>query len=355
MSLKTLAPVALFALFASTVGAQSSDRIIIRDNEVVAVKFQNSINAKSSRRGDRFTAVVEDPRVLPSGTKLIGRIAEIRRKDRDRKAYAELEFTDIELPDGYRTSIDAYPVPLNDRYVSRDRNGRMEAKKETRRDHVVIGSTVGGLILGSLIKKPFEGAVIGALGGILIAETDALNTSGELIVEKGQKMGAAFDREVVIDWRNDGRYDDPYGDRYDDRYDDRRDADRDRDRYEDRNRYEPPTRDAIRVEFDDRPLRFAANREPFYDGSTVMVPLIDMADQLRLDVTRAANGVFYLEDEDNSLKLEQNKSEMRLNGRRINLPRTLLDRDGVTYVPVEAFAALKKDSLFVNGRRVDQP
>ena len=336
---------ALFALMASVAGgafAQAYDQVTIRDNEVVAVKFDQSINAKNVRRGDRFTATVDD-RLLPSGSKMIGRVVEIQRKEGSRKAFAELEFTQLELPGGRRVEIAAYPVPMNDRNVERGRGGRMEAKKQTRRDHVVIGSTVGGLILGSLIKKPFEGAIIGALGGILVAETDALNTSGEMIVEKGQKMGAAFDREVSFDLRDGGRYDDRRDDGYEDR-DDRYERDR-QDDYEDR-------RQVLRVEFEDRALRFNENREPYRDGSTVMVPLAETADQLGIAVVRTADKSFYLEDEDNTLKLEQNKSEARLNGKRMSLPRAIVERDGATFVPIEVFAAIKRNALYVNGERV---
>ncbi|MBC8063458.1 MAG: hypothetical protein H7Y17_01395 [Chlorobia bacterium] len=308
------------------------------------MKFDSSISAKSTRRGDRFTATVDGDRYLPSGTKLVGRVADIQRKDGDRKAFADLEFTEIELPNGRKVDIEAYPVPINDRTVRRDRNGRMEAKKATRRDNVVIGSTVGGLILGTIFKKPFEGTVIGALAGILVAETDALNTNGEMIVDKGQKMGAAFEREVSIDGRDDGY-------RSDDR--DVRDVDRDRDRQnrDQDTRGEVDSR-SILLEFDKQELRFNANRAPYRDGSTVMVPLAEMADQLGLEVSRTSEKIFFLEDEDNVLKLEQNRSDARLNSKRISLPRAIVEKDGIMYVPIEAFAAIKRDALYVNGTRV---
>lgn len=343
--MKTLAPVALVALISGSALAQSSDRIVIRDNEVIPVKFEKSINAKSAKRGDRISALVDGDRFLPTGTRLVGRVAEVQRKDGDRKAYAELEFTDIELPNGQRVQIDAYPVSLDSKSVSRDRNGRMEAKKGTRRDNVVIGSTVGGLVLGSLIKKPLEGAIIGALGGILVAETDALNTNGELIVDKGQRMGAAFDREVVIDWRDR----DYRNDRYDDRDRDDRDTRDNRDARDNQDRLD---RSDILIEFKDRELRFDRDQMPYRDGSTIMVPLGDVASQLDLEINRTSTGTFFLEDEDNTVKLEQNKSEMRLNGKRISLPKAIVEKEGVTYVPIEAFAAIKRDSLYVNGSRV---
>jgi hypothetical protein len=336
--LKIFTPLAMASLLVSIVSAQSYDRVTIRDNEVVSVKFDQSINAKSTRRGDRFSATVDGDRYLPEGTKLRGRVADIRRKDGDRKAFADLEFTEIELPNGRRVDIEAYPVPLSDKYVRKDKSGRMEAKKETRRDHVVIGGTLGGLLIGSIFGKPMEGTIVGALAGILVAETDAMNTSGELIVEKGQKMGAAFDREVSIDSRD-----------LDDRdYRDNRD---DRDRRDDRDqRDERDDRSTLRIEYGDKSLRF--QDAPYREGSTTMVPLQEMAQQLGLEVDRTDKGVFFVEDEENTAKLEQNRSEMRLNGQRINLPRAVVEKDGVTFVPIEAFAAIKKDSLYVNGTRV---
>ena len=349
--MKTLVPVAVLAVIGGSAFGQSYDQIVIRDNEVVEVKFDKSINAKTTRRGDRFSATVSNDRILPDGTKLIGRVADIQRKDRNRKAFADLEFTDIELPNGKRVAADAYPVALNNRNVSRTRDGRMEAKKETRRDHVVIGSTVGGLVLGSLIKKPFEGAIVGMLGGILVAETDALNTSGELIVEKGQKMGAAFEREVVIDWRDGDRYDrrdDGYGDG------DIRDRDTRTDRTDRTDRTEGGVigRDDIQIEYDSQTLRFGPDRTPYRSGSTIMVPLAETAAQLDIDVSRTSERAFYLEDQDNTLKLEQNTVDARLNGKRISLPRAIEERDGITFVPIEAFATVKRDSLYVNGTRV---
>jgi len=86
-----------------------------------------------------------------------------------------------------------------------------------------------------------------------------------------------------------------------------------------------------------------------------MVPLAEMADQLGLEVSRTADHVFFLEDEENTLKLEQNKTDIRLNGKRISLPRAVVEREGITYVPIEAFAAIKRDLLYVNGTRVVNP
>lgn len=327
--------------------ANAFERIRIRDNEVIAVKFDDSINVKTNRRGDEVRATVDGDRYLPEGTKLIGEIREIRQKDGDRKAFADVEFTEMLLPNGQRVDIRAYPVPLGDKYVSKNRDGHMEAKKGTRRDNVVIGGTLGGLILGSIFKKPLEGTIIGALGGILIAETDAMNTNGEKIVEKGQKLGAAFDGDVTVEWN--GRYDRGGS------YDDDRDRDRDNRARDGANGRDGDSEDRsgnFRVECDGRDVHFQPEAQPYKIGSTIMVPLEQMAKELGFDVSKTDRGIFYVEDEENSLKLEQNGTEYRLNGKRSSLPRAVVERDGVVYVPIEAFAALKRDSLKVNGTRV---
>jgi hypothetical protein len=337
VKLKTLAPLALLLFSVGSAVAQSQDRLLIRDNEVVEIKFESAVSAKSNHRGDRIVATVDNDRLLPSGTRLIGEILEIRSKDGDRKAFADMEFTTLELPDGKRVSIEAYPLPLGDRYVRRGRDGRLEAKKATRRDNVVLGSGIGGLLLGTIFRKPFEGAVIGVLAGIVISETDALNTSGEQIVQKGQKMGAAFTREVDID------LDYRYG--RDDRDRDNPDRSRDRDdRYEDRD---------IRIEFRDRILDFRSGQTPFLQNGIVMVPLEAVAEQLGLDVSRTNSNAWYLEDQENTLKLEQNSSDARLNGKRMSLPRATVERNGLLFVPIQTFAAIKRDPIFVNGSRVE--
>ena len=317
-------------LIAMPVFALAFDSITLRENEVIPIKFDSAIYAKSSHRGDRFTATVDNFRDLPEGTRLRGVIREIQKADGgERKAYADLDFTAIEFPNGETIPIDALPVPTTDRYVTRDRNGHMEAKKATRRDHVVIGGTVGGLILGSLLKKPFEGAMIGALAGILVAETDGFNTSGQLIVEKGQKMGAAFSRETVLEWGNDRT-----------------------NRTETKPSDEQNSRLLV-VSFDGHDIRFDKENQPFRDGSTVMVALPDMAEELSLQVSRTSEGVYFLEDQDNTLKVEQNSEVARLNGKRLILPKSVIQRDGVLYIPLEAFAALKRQAFYVNGTKIE--
>jgi hypothetical protein len=347
-------------------------RVTIRRNTVVPVVFQDTLSMKDNRRGDTFTATVDGDRDLPHGTRILGRVANIREKRGNDPAYMDLEFHTILLPDGSRTRIQAVPISLDQRYVTRDREGRFQAKPEViRRDTAVIGSTIGGLLIGSLMKKPFEGAFVGALAGIVLAETQNAGRNGDVTVRRGAKLGAMFERDVTLniddrlfdrryDNRNDDRWDDRFDNRRDDRFDDRRDDrwddrydnrrdDRWDDRWDDRGAFDP----RLNVAYRGRELRFGRDEEPYRIGNTLMVPLEATARQMNLRVSTQRNSrVIELDDRGVQARLEQGSRNYSLNGRRETLPQALVDRRGVIYAPIELFARIRTNEVTVNGTRV---
>ncbi|HVL39979.1 MAG TPA: stalk domain-containing protein, partial [Fimbriimonadaceae bacterium] len=237
-------------------------------------------------------------------------------------------------------------------------------------DQFVIGGVVGGFVLGSLIKKPFEGAFVGALAGIIMAEAN--KKQNDVAIKRGTRMGALFERDLRISY--DGRWDGDYrrNDEWNRNDDYRRDDDWNRDddwrrdddwqrqdewRREDYQRTDEWRQDPygreIEVKYGNRILRFARNEAPYRLGGTVMVPLERTAAQLGLDVSKSAGGrTILVEDEESLLKLEQDSADFRLNGRRGTLPRNVVSRDGVIYVPVEALAQMKREFVYVNGSKV---
>lgn len=329
----------------------SAADIRLYGDQVVPVTFDDEISLKENRRGDRFTATVVDDRDLPRGTRFEGRIVDIQQKRDDRPAFVDMEFTSVRLPDGTRANLRAVPIRLDDRYVRRDRDGRFVAdRKAIRKENVVIGGAVGGLILGSIFKKPFEGAFIGALAGIVLGETGALNQKTEVAITRGQKVGALIERNATIRYNGDWYGRDDRNGRYDDWDNRNRDRDRDDNWYNDRDdRY----RDEWTVRYNNRDLRFARDEQPYRLGDTLMVPLESAARQMDLDIERIGNSrVFFVEDRDSSLRLEQDSTSYRLNGRRGTLPRALVERRGVVFAPLEALALLKPNAVTLNGGRI---
>lgn len=328
--------------------------LVLRRNAVVPIVFNDSLTIKDNRAGDRFMARVDGSLDLPRGTKLEGRVVSIRQARDGQPSAMDLEFTEIILPDGTRRPMKAVPIPLNDATVSRDRDGRMVAKKDPQKTgKYALGGALGGLVLGSLGKKPLEGAILGALAGAAVGEEERKRES-TTIVQKGQKFGALVERDIRIEYRDDrpDRYDEDrdLDDRDRDRdWDDRDYDDRDRDR-DDRNF----DRDEIVIEHDERELRFDRDEEPYRIGGTVMVPLKSVADQLGLEMEEGRYSALYVSGENGSLRLQKDSREARFNGKAFTLDQAVVERDGVLYVPVNAFAKISRESVRVNGNRIDR-
>lgn len=340
------------------VGLTHADQIRIRADRVVPVVVDQDLSLKDSRKGDRFTATVQDDRDLPSGTRFQGRIVDIEQKHDGKPGYLDLEFTGIELPDGTRARISSKPIAMDS--AKKDRDGHFVAKPQVSKQAAVLGGAGAGLILGALIKKPFEGAFIGALAGIFVAETSAGDkyTNGDVAVKKGSKLGALILRNFTVDYddrhdinRRDADRDGDFGKSGDRDGDIDRDRDGDRDRDSDRDR-DGDSRD-IRLTYREHVLNFDRDQKPYYEGETLMVPLNDIASQLDLEVDRTKDKVVYIEDDNGSLKIEQDSTAYRLNGKKGNLSTAVKERDGVLYVPIEILAAMKKEAIFLNGSRIN--
>ncbi len=368
LPLGTLGMLALLAIPALS----AASPINLRRDSVLPVIFEDGLSIRNTRQGDRFFARVEDTRYLPRGTRLEGRVKSIR-EGRDRNpAMMDLEFTELIMPDGHRQRIDALPVPLTDRYVSKDREGRFTVKQEVRKkEGFVLGGMLGGFILGSIFQKQLEGTVIGAVAGILMAEGDRKN-DGNTVISKGQRMGALINRDVSFDWRSGGRRDDDWNrqneDRRDDRWenrDDRRQEDRrqeDRwgsggqrdDRRNDRRDDRRNDRD-VQITYGVRSVTFQDRERPFTEGGAVMVPLESASRQMNMRVSRddtRSDRYVFIDGSEGYLQVELGSREARLNGRRITMPQAAVEKDRTIYIPLEMLAQVSKETVYLNGTRV---
>jgi hypothetical protein len=324
--------------------------LVLRRNAVLPIVFNDPLTIQENRAGDRFTARVDSSIELPRGSRLEGRVVSIRQARDGQPSSMDLEFTELLLPDGTRRPIKAIPIPLNDANVTRDRDGRLVAKRDPQKTgKYALGGALGGLVLGSLGKKPIEGAILGALAGAAVGEEERKRES-TTIVQKGQKFGALVEREVKIEYR-DARDDRDEDDRnWDNRDRDDRDIDdRDRD-YDDRDR--DRDRDEIVIEHDERELRFDRDEEPYRIGQTVMVPLKSVTEQLGLELEEGRYTAIYVSGDNGSLRLQKDSREARFNGKTFTLDQAVVERDGVLYVPVDAFAKISRESVTVNGNRI---
>ena len=323
--------VALMAILAPI--AKADTTIDLERNRVVPVRLNDDISIRHSRKGDRFSATVENDYDLPRGTRLMGRVLAVHKKSGLQPEYVELTFDRMTLPDGSREDIRAVPISLDSDAVRRDRNGRYYGTdKVIDRDKAVLGGALAGIVLGSIVHKPIEGAIIGAVAGVIIGQNQDSLTDNN-VMRRGTRVGALFQRAVHVTYYQDRYGNDRYGnDRYgdnrygdnrndDDRYDDDRDGDlnKDRDPYNDRDtyngrdtyndrdygdtdRYGRSGRDA-RITYMGRELRFTGAARPFWQGKTLLVPLFRAADQLDLDVNSRGADSYVVTDSDSTLRI----------------------------------------------------
>lgn len=326
------------------VGTACADQIVVRRNEVVRIVMDDTISVRNARVNQEFSAHVEDDRTLPRGTRLYGRVARVIKPSRGRPAAIELEFEALRLPSGESERISAVPISLKSKGISSSRDGRLVADDDDRRrTNSVAGGFLGGLAIGSILKKPFEGAFVGALAGILIAESDSKSSSGTYF-RRGDRMGALFDREFRADYRGwsygDGRYRDDDDDFRGDRYGYRPD------------RYE--SRESCQFLYRGREIEYR-DQLPYRSGEYWMLPIEHTARELGMKCeVDEDRGRIYLEDDDSFAILDLKSSIARVNGKRCELGRNIETRNRVLYVSSKVFEELRNGEFRIkelNARR----
>ncbi len=327
----------LIALLAALPALAVAGSIEIPRNTVIEVVSDQDLSIKRAHEGDRFSVTVTGERDLPRGSKLQGEILRIEPKRGDKPAYMDLEFNALLLPDGSRQRIEALPISLDNKNIERGRDGRMVANsKKVKSEYYVGGGLIGGLIVGALVKKPFEGAFIGTLAGIILSESEKQKNNQDLVLRKGSKLGALLLQDLSVDNRDQFNRDDRY-----------RDQDRNRDRDNGRGGFD--------LRYDDRALAFEGGATPYMSGQTIMVPLNSTARQLRLQVDRTDERIF-IENDTHVMKLYVGEKAFRLDGaRRGDLTASVEERNGEIFVPLEAFAPLVERPLYANGTEVKLP
>lgn len=320
----------------------TADTYVIRRDNVIPVVFEDKLTVHDNVPGDIFRARVTDTNQLPPGSELEGRIDRIHRARGNRPASMDLRFTELLLPDRSRMPLDAAPIPLDDRYITRYGDGRIVAKQNIRQQqNDILGGAIGGFIVGSILHRRIAGTIIGAMVGTVAASNQHAEDNN-VIVTSGQKVGALFNRDLTIDFN---------AATLPSTTDMNRSLDREMD---------GPVRNYgsrmavnLRFRYDGQDLVFPADALPYRLGRTVMVPLEPTAHQLHLDVDRRSDRTIYVGGLSGNIRLTLDSREARVGGRRFDLPRTVLEINGVVYAPLDALLPVLKHDLFLNDRKVE--
>jgi hypothetical protein len=180
-------------------------RILVQDT-VIPVILDTTLRSNEARVGDTFTTTLRPENSdiyagLPSGTKIVGRVIDAKAHTGSNPGILELDFTHIRLPDGRQIAMDGSLISLDNKSVTRNENGVLEAKGDKKDDRLIFaGYGAGaGLIVGLLTKKPLEGAILGGLLGLLVGVTnkDKENPTN-VVLNPGTKFGVRLDQDLTL-------------------------------------------------------------------------------------------------------------------------------------------------------------
>ena len=205
----TLALCFCAGLFSPTsLQGQATRSYVVPDGTRIQVRLESTLNSKTNRQGDRFTAkvvesvLVRGKEVIPEGTIVEGRVAEVRNAGRIKgRAQMHLSYERLILPNGVSDTIIASQAELDD--TQREEMDRKEgtilgeSKRKRRAAEIGAGAAIGAGI--GAIAGGKKGAAIGAGAGGLIGLVDVLRRGGEEIeIPAGTLMVIRLDRPLTI-------------------------------------------------------------------------------------------------------------------------------------------------------------
>ena len=174
---------------------------------VIRVRMDTELNSRSARVGDRFSTTVTEPvygggsgvDVVPTGSKVWGRVTTVRRAGRRTPGSINVSFYQVELPNGARHTINGSLSALQADDVNADNEGTVSGKGNRKRDAVFIGGGAAtGAIIGA-IAGGGKGAAIGAiLGGAAGTGARVYEKEQEADVKSGTEFGVILNRAVSL-------------------------------------------------------------------------------------------------------------------------------------------------------------
>lgn len=179
------------------------DDVIIPGKTEVFISLQRSLNSKTARHGDKFSAIVEVPVtiedrvVIPVGSFIIGHVEDQKKAGHLKgKSQLLLAFDTLILPGGTTRKMQAV-VQSAERYQTdtAGEEGRIQGSGN-QAEEVAVGSAGGavtgaitgatvGLFRGKALKGAGVGAAIGATGGAIIS---LLAKGEEVELPKGSSL-----------------------------------------------------------------------------------------------------------------------------------------------------------------------
>jgi hypothetical protein len=335
------------SILSSAAFGDSKRREVLPVGTVIPVKLSSELSSKTSRPGDRFTAVVRfgrDDADMPEGTKVVGVVREALPSGDGKPGVLDLDFTKVIFPGGEAKPIEASLVSLDKKNVKYDSRGRLVAKDDKSKDRLkFVGIGAGaGLLIGALTKQNMLASIFVGAGGGLLANELSKKKPDDVALKPGTEFGVRVDRQFAF-----------YTDRpevrtaSDERNYDRRDRD---DRYykEAVERDKVPGSDldkfGIGVLIDDRNVDFGSDR-PMMKGDTILVPLKAAARTAQVDFDYDATSQV-LRARHDAVRVTVGSRIAIVNGERKRMEAAPDVHNGQVYVPMQFLGYATNGSVY---------
>jgi len=187
---------------------QATQTYTIPDGTLVLARLETTLNSRTNRQGDRFTAKVTESirvagkEVIPMGTTIEGRVAEVKTAGRVKgRSEMNLSYERLIFPNGVSETIVASQADLDDKQKEEiDRKeGTIKGESSRKRDAAEVG---GGAAVGAgigAIAGGGKGSAIGAGVGGLIGLADSMRRKGkEIELPAGTSFVIRLDRPLTI-------------------------------------------------------------------------------------------------------------------------------------------------------------
>src|SRR5215211_4357531 len=231
--MKKLGKVSIFAILISLISisaavdlsAQTRKRPVIRKKTVVRktvpvaklytvpsgerirARMNSTLNSKTARIGDTFSANVTEPVysstgvvVIPAGSKLTGRVdAVVAARKGGKPGTIDVSFNQVRLPNGLTRRINGSLTDLQSDDAKSNAEGTASGDRMKHRKIIFIGGGgAGGAVLGGAIgggKGALVGGILGAGAGLL---GERMTKGEDAEVRSGTEFGVILNQGLSL-------------------------------------------------------------------------------------------------------------------------------------------------------------
>jgi hypothetical protein len=184
-------------------------KILVPAGTRVPVVLKNAISTKSAHVGDSvyaqtsFPIAINNRMVIPAGTYVQGRIAQVKRAGRI-KGRAEIlfHFTTLVFPNGYTVALPGtVDSSGSDSNQVKDKEGTIQHEGEKGKDAATVAKTAGeGAAIGAIAGQSVKGAAIGGgLGAATGLAIGMLTRGSDVRLEPGTTVEMTLQRDLLLD------------------------------------------------------------------------------------------------------------------------------------------------------------